>query len=130
MVRLYLIPKSWVGPTDDQSLDLSIWVFAFPTSGIVAGSKKDSAGSVAFPDDVTCGRCAEDAVLSDQEFLYPVRRADLRNELRNFWVVEAAISSNYEEASVHTLRYGKKDTSDEGLAVVRLLEDFDLFAKP
>lgn len=96
----------------------------------MAGSKKDSAGSATFPDDVTCSRCAEDAVLSDQEFLHTVCCADLRNELRNFWVVEAAISTNYQEASVHAFRYGKKDTSDEGLAVVRLLEDFDLFAKP
>ena len=119
-----------MGPTHGQLLVLSIQVPAFPTSGIVAGSKKDSAGSVAFPNDMTCSRCAEDAVLSDQKFLHTVCRADLRNELRNFWVVKAAISSNHEEASVHTLRYGEKDTGDEGLAVVRLLEDFDLFAKP
>lgn len=74
-------------------------------------------------------RCGEDAILPDQELLDPVCGTDLSYQLDHFWVVEASISSNDQEASRNALRYGEEDAGDEGLAVVGLLEDLDLLPK-
>lgn len=74
-------------------------------------------------------RCGEDAILSDQELLHSICSADLGNQLDHLWVVVSAIPANDEEASFNALRDRKEDAGDERLAVVGLLENFDLFPK-
>lgn len=48
-----------------------------PTTGVVAGRQQDATSGLAYPDDMAGGRCAEDAVLADQELLDAVRSANL-----------------------------------------------------
>ena len=102
-VRLYLIPKSLVGPTDDQQLIASGSAsIDFPTSWIMAGGEEDAASGLAFSNNVTCGRCAQYAILPDQKFLYTVCCTNLCNQLHDLRIVEAAISSNDQEAPFYT----------------------------
>jgi len=51
----------------------------------------------------SCWR-AEDAILADQELLHSICSADLGDQLRDLWVVEASIPSYYQERTLNTLR--------------------------
>ena len=102
-VRLYLMPKSLVGPTNDQRLTASdLLLIGSPTSWVMAGSKEDAASGLAFSNNMTCSRCAQYTILPDQKLLYTVCCANLCNQLHDLWIVEAAISSNDQEASFYT----------------------------
>ena len=76
------------------------------------------------------GRCAEDAVLADEKLLDAVCCSNFCNLLDNFWVVEPPISSNDQERAFCTFGNGEQNGSNEGFAVVRLLEDCDFLAEP
>lgn len=99
-VRLYLIPKSLVGPTNDQQLSSQTsGCRMFPTSWVMAGGQEDAASGLAFSNNMTCSRCAQYTVLPDQKLLDAVCCADLCDQLHDLGIVEAAISSNDQEAS-------------------------------
>ena len=102
-VRLYLIPKSLVGPMNDQPLTPSDSTrIDSPTSWVVAGGKEDATSGLAFSNHMACSRCAQDTILPDQKLLNPVCCANLCNQLHDLGIVEAAISSDDQEASFHT----------------------------
>lgn len=93
------------------------------------GREEDAAGGFELADDVAGGRSAHDAVDAKDEFLDAVRGANLDNELHDLWVVVATVAANDEEGILSALGDGEQDGGDEGLGVVWLLEDFDLFAQ-
>ena len=95
----------------------------------MASSKQNTTSCLAYPDDVTGSWSTEDAVLADQELLDTIRSTDLGDELSDFWVPVAAISTDDKERSFSTLGNGLQDAGDEGLGVVLLLEDLDLLAE-
>lgn len=73
--------------------------------------------------------CAQNAILTDENFLHTISGADSGDQLDELWIIKAPISTNDKKAILSALRYGKDDTGDEGLAVMGLLEDRRLFAK-
>ena len=66
-------------------------------------------------------------MLSNQELLDAIRSTDLRNQLHDLWVPVSAVTANHQKATFDTFRNREEDASDERLAVVRLLENDDLF---
>jgi hypothetical protein len=120
------------------------------TTGIVAGSQDDAARSLAFPYDMACRRRRKQAMLSNQQLLDTIRTSDFRNQLRDFRVPEPSVAANDKEGTCRPARSERgfaakrcgiglafcalgdreQDACDESLAVVRLLEDGDLLAKP
>ena len=68
----------------------------------MASGKEDTTSGLAFSNNVTCSRCAQYTVLPDQEFLYAVCCSNFCNQLHDLGIVEAAISSNDQEASFNT----------------------------
>jgi hypothetical protein len=71
-------------------------------------------------------RCAEDAVLADEQLLDAVCCADFGNQLCDFGVPVATISTNDQEGALDAFGNGEEDAGNESLAVVFLLEDLDL----
>ena len=67
--------------------------------------------------------------MSYQQLLNAIRRTDLGDDLCDFWVPVAAITTNYEVGVFDTFRDGEEDGGDEVLGVVGLLEDLDLLAE-
>lgn len=74
-------------------------------------------------------RCAEDAILPNHQLSHAICNTNLCNQLNDFWVVVAAITADDEESSLRALGNGQENAGDEGLAVVGLLEDGNLFTK-
>jgi hypothetical protein len=116
------------------------------TTRVVASSQKDTSGSLAQTDDMTGSRGGKNAVLADDELLDTVGGTNLGNKLDNLGVPVSAVATDNKKRAyqlirswlvlqsnwLHTLNsFGnrKQDAGDEGLAVVRLLKDSDLFAK-
>lgn len=95
----------------------------------MGGRQEDPAGRVDGPDDVAGGGSAEDAVVADDELLDTVGGADLCNQLQHLWVPVPAIAADDEGGVLGALGDGEEDGGDEGLCVVWLLEDLDLFAE-
>lgn len=95
----------------------------------MTSSQQNAAGGTAFSDDMAGSGCGEDAILPDQQLLHPISCTDLGYQLYDLGVVVTTISADNEEASLDALGYGEEDAGDEGFAVIRLLEDFDLFPK-
>lgn len=95
----------------------------------MTSSKENTTCGTSFSNHVAGSRCGEDAILSDQELLHPVCCSNLGYQLNHLWVVVSSISTNDKEASLNALGYGQEDAGDEGLAIVGLLEDLDLFSK-
>ena len=93
----------------------------------MTGSKKDSTSSFSLPNDMTRSRCAQDAILPDQELLHTVRSSNLGNQLYHLGVIESSISTNDEKAALGAFGDGKEDAGNERLAVVGFLEDDNLF---
>lgn len=97
------------------------------------------------------GRGGEDAVLADEELLDAIGGANLGDELDHLWVPVAAVAADDEKGAwggagqkarvsglvclhqamrtIDAFGDGEEDAGDKGLAVVRLLEDGDLFAE-
>lgn len=116
------------------------------TTRVVASSQKDTSGSLAQTDDMTGSRGGKNAILADDELLDTVGSTNLGNKLDNLRVPVSAVATDNKKRAyqlirswlvlqsnwLHTLNsFGnrKQDAGDEGLAVVRLLKDGDLFAK-
>ena len=95
----------------------------------MTGSQKNPARRFSFSNDMARSRGAQDPILSYQELLDAIRSSDLGNQLHHFRVIISPITTNDEEAVLSTLGDRKEDAGDEGFAVVRLLEDGDLFSK-
>lgn len=66
------------------------------TSRVVARSQQDATSGLAYADDVAGGRCAEDAILADQQLLDSIGGTNLGNQLSNLWVPVATVTSNDE----------------------------------
>lgn len=64
------------------------------TSGVVAGCKEDATGGLAQANDMAGGGGRENAIVTDDELLDAVRSANLRDQLDDLRVPEAAITSN------------------------------------
>jgi hypothetical protein len=96
----------------------------------VTGGQQDTASSLSHADEVASSGSAENAILSHQELLDTVGGTDLCDLGDHLGVVVTAIATNDEEGTFNTLGDGEENASDEGLGVVRLLEDLDLLAKP
>jgi hypothetical protein len=69
------------------------------TARVVAGSQQDATGGFAFADDMAGGGRREDAILTDQQLLDAVGRANLGNQLNDLGVPESAITTNDEKGS-------------------------------
>ena len=133
-VRLYLIPKSALGPVKALSVSSHrVWDLMFgqklPTTWVVTRSQEDTARSFPLPDNVAGGWCAEDAILSYQEPLDSICCSDFGNQLHHLRVVISSVSSNDQEAAFYTFRDRQEYASDERLAVVSLLKNSDPLAK-
>jgi len=74
------------------------------TTRVVTGCEEDASGSLSFSDNMASCWRAEDAILADQELLHSICSADLGDQLRDLWVVEASIPSYYQERTLNTLR--------------------------
>lgn len=99
------------------------------TAGVVAGGEQDTTSGLADTDDIARSRSAQNAILTDDELLDAVRRADLGNQLRDLGVPVSAITADDESAALDALGDREEDGGDESLAVVGLLEDLDLLTK-
>jgi hypothetical protein len=64
------------------------------TTRVVASREQNASSSLPYPNDVAGGRCAEDAVLADQELLDAVRGTELCDQLGDLWVPVAAVTAN------------------------------------
>lgn len=95
----------------------------------MTGSQQNTTSSFPLADKVTGRWGAENAVLSDQELLHAVCSANLCDCLYDLRVVVATVTADNEERALHAFGDGKEDTGDEGLGIIGLLEDDDLFAK-
>ena len=96
----------------------------------MAGCEQDASCCFALADDMAGGWRAEDAILTDKELLDPVRCSNLCDLLHDFRIVESAVSSNDQECACCTFGNGQENGSNEGFAVMWLLEDCDLLAEP
>lgn len=99
------------------------------TTWVVTGSQQNTTSGLALANEVAGSWSTQDSVLSDQELLHAVCRADLGNCLDDFWVVIATIATNDEECSLRAFGDGEEDAGNEGFRVVGLLEDDDLFTE-
>jgi hypothetical protein len=66
------------------------------TSGVMAGSQQDTASGLAYADDVASSRCAEDAILADQQLLDTVGGTDLGDQLSHFGIPVTTITTDHE----------------------------------
>lgn len=96
------------------------------TSRVVAGSQEDASSCLSNSNDIAGSRCAEDAILTDQELLDAVCCADLGDQLCDLWIPVPSVTANDEKGALSTFRYGEDNTGNKSLAVVFLLEDLDL----
>ena len=51
---------------------------------------------------MTRGRCAENAILPDNEFLDSVSNPDPCDQLHHFWIVITPVSTNHKECALGT----------------------------
>ena len=66
----------------------------------MTGRQQNATGSFPQPNDMAGRRSAEDAILSYQELLDTIRRTNLCDQLHNFWVIEASIPADDQEAAL------------------------------
>lgn len=74
-------------------------------------------------------RRTEDAILADDQLLYAIGSSNLHDELSDFRIPVATITTNYECGALSTFRNGLNDAGNKRLAIILLLEDFDLLSK-
>ena len=63
----------------------------------MAGCQEDATSGFPYPDNVTSGRRAHDAILTDQELLDAIGSTDLGNGLGDLRVPVPSITANHEE---------------------------------
>ena len=130
--RLYLIPKSSFGPRGFASQLGWLWEEGQKergTSGVVTGGEENAAGSLHLANDVAGSRSAHDAIVAQYEFFDAISSTNLEDQLHNIRVVEATIAADDEKGAIDTFRDGQQAAGNKGLAIVGLLEDFDLLAQ-
>lgn len=129
---------------------ISSGICSILTTRVVAGSQEDTSSSLAKTDNMASSGSRKDTVLADDELLDAVCSTNLGNKLDNLGVPVATVATDDEirayqwvrswfvlccivkQECMHTLntfRDGQQNAGDEGLAVVRLLEDGDLLSK-
>lgn len=123
LVRDALWSRSAVG---EIVLDTEIFI---RTTRVVAGCEEYSTCCFPDADDMARCWCRHDAILPDQELLHAICCTDLRNQLHDFWVPVATITTNDEEGAIGTFGDGEEDGGNEVFGVVLLLEDLDLLSK-
>lgn len=99
------------------------------TSRVVTGGQQDASRCLLDSDDVTGSRCAQNAIVTDDQLLDAVCRTNFGNQLCDFWIPVASITADNEGRSFYSFRDGEEDAGNEGFAVVLLLEDLDLLSK-
>lgn len=67
------------------------------TTGVVAGSQKNTASGLPLADDMAGSRCGQDAVLADEQLLDTVCGTDLCDQLDDLGVPVPAITTNNQE---------------------------------
>ena len=78
---------------------------------------------------MTCRRCTQDAILSDEELLDSICSTDFGYQLHYLRVVVSSISTDDEKAVFCTFGYREKDTGHKRLAIMGLLKDGHLFSE-
>lgn len=81
----------------------------------MAGCQQNTTSGLPYPNDMAGGRCAEDAILADQELLDAVCGTNLCNELGDLWVPVAAITTNDEERVLDAFRDREENAGNESL---------------
>jgi hypothetical protein len=76
----------------------------------VAGSEQDTASGLPLPDDVTGSWCAQDAIVSDDQLLDAICRANLRNNLCDFRIPVSSITTDDQCATFSTF-WNREDDS-------------------
>lgn len=99
------------------------------TTRVVTGSQQNTTSRLAHTNQVASSRSAQNTILTNQQLLDTIGRADLGNLRDHLAVIVATITTNNQESILGTLRNGQENAGDEGLGVVGLLEDLDLLAK-
>ncbi len=69
-------------------------------------------------------------MLPNNKLLHSICCANLRDQLYDLGIPVSSIASNNQGATLRSLWDRKNDRGHEGFAIVRLLENYDLFAKP
>ena len=103
LARLYLIPKSFLGPITPLCQS-KLFTFGWTgplTTRIMASSQKNATSSLPLPNNVAGGGRAEDAILPYQQLLDSVRGTNLGNQLYDLGVVVSSITANNKEAAVY-----------------------------
>lgn len=67
------------------------------TTGVVAGSQKDTTSSLPLADDMAGSWRRQDTVLADEELLDAVCGTNLGNQLDHLGVIETTVATNDEE---------------------------------
>lgn len=133
LAKLYLIPKSFSGPTGGYLVSPEVnigWRFrSLLTTGVVTSSQEDTTSSLSHADQVASSRGTHDAILADQQLLDAIGGTDLGDLGNDLRVVVTAIATNDEERVLDTLGDGQENAGDEGLGVMSLLKDLDLLAE-
>lgn len=91
--------------------------------------EQDTTRSLSFPDDMTGSRCAQYAILPNQQLFHSICSTNLSDQLHHLRVIETSISSYDQEATLCAFGDGEEDACNERLAVVGLLEDGNLLSK-
>jgi hypothetical protein len=101
LARLYLMPKSFLGPSQitasSASVSPSVWQVEGLTTGVVACSKQNTTSRLAEANDMTCGGSGKNSILADQKLLDTVCRTDFGNQLNDLGIPVPAITTNDEE---------------------------------
>ena len=95
----------------------------------MTGSEENTTGGLSDANDMAGSWSGQDAILTDEKLLDTICRANFSNQLDNFGIPVSAVTTDDKESTLCAFRNREEDRSDEGLAVVRLLEDSDLFAQ-
>lgn len=95
----------------------------------MTGGQQNTTSSLPLSNDVRSSRRAQDAIVSDNELLDPIRSSNLRNDLCDLWVPKSAITANNQCASLHAFRDREESCCYKRLGVVGLLKDLYLLSE-
>jgi hypothetical protein len=99
------------------------------TTWVVACGEEDTASRLSNSDNMAGSRRTQDSILTDEQFLDTVCSTNLCNQLDHLWIPISSVTTNDKKRALYAFRNGKENGGNEGLAVVRLLENSDLLAK-
>lgn len=99
------------------------------TTRVMTSGQQNTTSSLPLSNDVRSSRRAQDAIVSDNELLDPIRSSNLRNDLCDLWVPKSAITANNQCTSLDAFRDREERCCYKGLGVVGLLKDLDLLSE-